>query len=350
MNLQNQKILVTGGTGYIGTHTIVALVTAGYFPIIVDNLSNSKKAVLERLATITGQKIPFYQIDLRDRVKLNDVFKQNNIAAVIHFAGLKAVGESVSRPLGYYENNIESTLSLCSIMTENNVNNLIFSSSATVYGDPHKVPIKEDFPLQPTNPYGRTKLMIEQILQDIYAANPDWKIVLLRYFNPVGAHASGLIGEDPSGIPNNLMPYISQVAVGRRERLNIFGNDYPTPDGTGVRDYIHVMDLAEGHVAAVNKIAANANEGMAAAGGTLLITNLGTGCGYSVLEMVNAFEQACGGTIPYTITGRRPGDIASCFADAKRAKELLDWQAKRTLSDMCKDAWKWQSQNPEGYA
>lgn len=347
MNYQNQKILVTGGTGYIGSHTVVALLKAGYCPIILDNLSNSKKAVLERLATITGQKIPFYQIDLRDRAKLNEVFKQNNIAAVIHFAGLKAVGESVSRPLGYYENNIESTLSLCSIMTENNVNNLIFSSSATVYGDPHTVPIKENFPLQPTNPYGRTKLMIEQILQDIHAANPDWKIVLLRYFNPVGAHASGLIGEDPSGIPNNLMPYISQVAVGQLERLNIFGNDYPTPDGTGVRDYIHVMDLAEGHVAALNKIAAK--EGMAATDGTMLITNLGTGCGYSVLEMVNAFEQACGRKIPYTITSRRPGDIASCYADASRAKKLLGWQAKRTLADMCKDTWNWQSQNPEGY-
>ena len=347
MNYQNQKILVTGGTGYIGSHTVVALLKAGYCPIILDNLSNSKKAVLERLATITGQKIPFYQIDLRDRAKLNEVFKQNNIAAVIHFAGLKAVGESVSKPLGYYENNIESTLSLCSIMTENNVNNLIFSSSATVYGDPHTVPIKENFPLQPTNPYGRTKLMIEQILQDIHAANPDWKIVLLRYFNPVGAHASGLIGEDPSGIPNNLMPYISQVAVGQLERLNIFGNDYPTPDGTGVRDYIHVMDLAEGHVAALNKIAAK--EGMAATDGTMLITNLGTGCGYSVLEMVNAFEQACGRKIPYTITSRRPGDIASCYADASRAKKLLGWQAKRTLADMCKDTWNWQSQNPEGY-
>ncbi len=348
MHHQNNKILVTGGTGYIGSHTIVALVTAGYFPIIVDNLSNSKKAVLERLAIITGQKIPFYQVDLRNRAKLNDVFKQNKIEGVIHFAGLKAVGESVSKPLYYYENNIESTLSLCSLMTENNVNKLIFSSSATVYGDPHTVPIKEDFPLQPTNPYGRTKLMIEQILQDIHTASPDWQIVLLRYFNPVGAHVCGLIGEDPSGIPNNLMPYISQVAVGRRERLNIFGNDYPTPDGTGVRDYIHVMDLAEGHVAALNKIAAN--EGTAAAEGTLLITNLGTGCGYSVLEMVNAFEQASGEKIPYTIVARRPGDIASCYADASRAKELLGWQAKRTLADMCIDSWNWQSQNPEGYA
>ncbi len=389
--LSNKRILVTGGTGYIGSHTVVALISAGYDPIIVDNLSNSKVAVLDRIEAITGRRPPFYQADLRDRAALDAVFQQHPIAAVIHFAGLKAVGESVAEPLRYYENNIESTLSLCFVMAARGVKSLVFSSSATVYGDPRTVPIREDFPLAPANPYGRTKLMIEQILQDLYAADPAWQIALLRYFNPVGAHPSGLIGEDPGGYPNNLMPYISQVAVGRRERLSVFGNDYPTPDGTGVRDYIHVMDLADGHVAALrymekaeastphnssfpNSLLSPSNslsfprrresmpdsscrrrpassEGMAAQDSTTipLIVNLGTGRGYSVLEMVVAFEKAAGKTIPYQITNRRPGDIAACYADPTLAKKLLGWTASRTLNDMCTDTWRWQSQNPAGY-
>jgi UDP-glucose 4-epimerase len=343
---EKPSILVTGGTGYIGSHAVVALVEAGYAPVLVDNLSNSKASVLDRLAAITGHRLPFHKIDLRDRPALDAVFQEHPIAAVIHFAGLKAVGESVAEPLRYYENNIEGTLSLCSVMAARKVKSIIFSSSATVYGDPPTVPIREDFPLAPASPYGRTKLMIEQILQDLHAADPVWRIGLLRYFNPVGAHASGLIGEDPRGIPNNLMPYISQVAVKRRERLQIFGNDYPTSDGTGVRDYIHVMDLAEGHVAALGKIGTTAVPSPPTAP---LVVNLGTGGGCSVLEMVRAFEEASGQKIPYQIADRRPGDIAACYADPSLAQRLLGWKARRTLSDMCVDAWRWQSRNPEGY-
>ena len=346
MYKEKPRILVTGGTGYIGSHAVVALIAVGYDPIIVDNLSNSKVTVLERIAAITGKRPPFYQIDLRDRPALDAVFQEHPVATIIHFAGLKAVGESVAEPLRYYENNIESTLSLCSVMAARGVKRLIFSSSATVYGDPPTVPIREDFPLVPANPYGRTKLMIEQILQDLHAADPAWQIVLLRYFNPVAAHESGLIGEDPEGIPNNLMPYISQVAVGRRERLNIFGNDYPTPDGTGVRDYIHVMDLAEGHVAALKNMETAT---LLPLPSVPLIVNLGTGQGYSVLEIVHAFEKASGKTIPYHITNRRPGDIAACYADPSLAQKLLGWAARRNLTDMCADTWRWQSQNPQGY-
>ncbi len=361
------SILITGGTGYIGSHTVVALISAGYNPVIVDNLSNSKITVLERIEAITGKRPPFYQIDLRDRDALDAVFQQHPISAVIHFAGFKAVGESVAEPLRYYKNNIESTLSLCSVMAAHEVKKIVFSSSATVYGDPHTVPIREDFPLSPANPYGRTKLMIEQILQDLYAADPAWQIALLRYFNPVGAHPSGLIGEDPGGHPNNLMPYISQVAVGRRERLSVFGSDYPTTDGTGVRDYIHVMDLAEGHLAALRymekaeslspqrqeyKLNLSSPDSLSfprRRESIPLIVNLGTGRGYSVLEMVSAFEKVSGKTIPWQITDRRPGDIAACYADAIRAKDLLGWTASRTLTDMCADTWRWHSQNPAGY-
>jgi UDP-glucose 4-epimerase len=339
-------ILVTGGTGYIGSHTVVALSAAGYYPIIVDNLSNSKASVLERIVAIIGHRPPFYKTDLQDRTALNSVFQEHPVAAVIHFAGLKAVGESVAEPLRYYENNIESTLALCSVMATHGVKRIIFSSSATVYGNPHTVPIREDFPLAPTNPYGRSKFMIEQILQDVYVADPDWRIALLRYFNPVGAHKSGLIGEDPQGNPNNLMPYISQVAVGRRERLNVFGNDYPTPDGTGVRDYIHVMDLAEGHVAALQNMGTATTSHLAPAP---LIINLGTGQGYSVLELLHAFEKVSCKTIPYRITDRRPGDIATCYADPSLASSLLGWKARRGLADMCADTWRWQSSNPNGY-
>jgi UDP-glucose 4-epimerase len=338
----NSSILVTGGTGYIGSHTVVALIVAGYNPVIVDNLSNSKASVLERIAEITGKRPPFYKIDLRDRAALDAVFQEHQIASVIHFAGLKAVGESIAEPLRYYENNIESTIALCFVMAKCGVKKIIFSSSAAVYGEASIIPIREDCPPAPTNPYGHTKLVIEQILRDIHVADPAWRIALLRYFNPVGAHESGLIGEDPQGIPNNLMPYISQVAVGRRERINIFGNDYPTPDGTGVRDYIHVMDLAEGHVSALKNIETDTFQ-------TPQIINLGTGQGYTVMEMLRALENASGKTIPYLITNRRPGDIAACYADTSLAQKLLGWKARRSLADMCADAWCWQSNNPSGY-
>ena len=346
--MANQKypkevILVTGGTGYIGSHTVVALSAAGYTPVIVDNLVNSNVAVLERLAAITGIQFAFHRFDIRDRSLLDAVFQIYPIRAVIHFAGLKAVGESVSEPLSYYDNNIQSTISLCSVMKARGVKRIIFSSSATVYGEPHSVPIQEDFPLAPTNPYGRSKLMIEQILQDLNNSDPTWQIALLRYFNPVGAHESGLIGEDPQGIPNNLMPYISQVAVGRRDQLNVFGSDYPTPDGTGVRDYIHVMDLAEGHVAALRHLE-NREENS-----DPLIVNLGTGRGYSVLELLKAFSAASGKAIPYSLTERRSGDIATCYADPARAQRLLGWTAQRDLAGMCADTWRWQSLNPQGY-
>jgi len=338
----NPPILVTGGTGYIGSHTVVALIAAGYEPVIVDNLSNSKFCVLERIAEITGTRPPFYKIDLQDRAALDAVFHKHQFTAVIHFAGLKAVGESITEPLRYYENNIESTISLCFVMTQHGVKSIIFSSSACVYGDSSNISIRENCPSAPTNPYGQTKLMIEQILQDIHVADPVWRIAILRYFNPVGAHKSGLIGEDPQGIPNNLMPYISQVAIGRHELINIFGNDYPTSDGTGVRDYIHVMDLAEGHVAALKNIETDTFQ-------TPQIINLGTGQGYTVMEMLRALEKASGKKIPYRITNRRPGDIATCYADTSLAQKLLGWSARLSLADMCADAWRWQSNNPQGY-
>jgi len=339
-------VLVTGGTGYIGSHSVVALTEAGYKPVIVDNLSNSKVSVVERIAKITQKKTLFYKIDIRNSAALDKVFQKHRIAAVLHFAGFKAVGESVACPLPYYENNIQGATALFRVMASRGVKKIIFSSSASVYGEPPAVPIKENCPPLPTNPYARTKLFIEQILQDIHRADPAWQIILLRYFNPVGAHESGLIGEDPHGIPNNLMPFISQVAVGRRKQLNIFGNDYPTKDGTGVRDYIHVMDLAEGHIAALKKIDKLLSR---EAGQKPLIINLGTGRGYSVLEILRAFEKASGKTIPYRITRRRPGDIDVCYADTILAKKLLGWKAKLVLADICVDTWRWQKLNPDGF-
>jgi len=339
-------ILVTGGTGYIGSHTVVALIEAGYEPVIVDNLSNSKANVLKRIEKITGVKSPFYKNDLRNKAALNHIFQNHRISAVIHFAGLKAVGESVAEPLRYYENNIGSSVALFSAMADHDVRNIIFSSSASIYGESSVIPIKENCPPAPTNPYARTKLIIEKILQDTYTADKNWRIALLRYFNPVGAHKSGFIGEDPQGIPNNLMPYISQVAVGRLRKIKVFGHDYPTPDGTGVRDYIHVMDLAEGHIAALKKLGKKSPR---AAFEKPLIINLGTGRGYTVLEMINAFAEASGRKIPYLLTKRRPGDIAACYADTSKAQKILRWKAGRNLADMCADTWRWQSKNPRGY-
>ncbi len=332
------NILVTGGAGYIGSHTVLELLRAGHTVTVVDNLSNSKEEALHRVSELSGRYPGFQRIDLLDCPELKKVLAEGEIEAVIHFAGLKAVGESVARPLDYYRNNVTGTISLLQAMEETGVKRIVFSSSATVYGDPDSVPIREDFPLGPTNPYGRTKLMIEEILKDLGAAKPDWEITLLRYFNPVGAHPSGRIGEDPHGIPNNLLPFISQVAVGRRERLNVFGGDWPTRDGTGVRDYIHVVDLALGHLAALEK----STPGVA-------VYNLGTGRGNSVLEMVAAFERAAGKGIPYRIVERRPGDIAECWADPSRAERELGWKATRGIDEMCLDAWRWQSGNPEGY-
>ncbi|MCW9709086.1 UDP-glucose 4-epimerase GalE [Fodinibius salsisoli] len=334
------KILVTGGAGYIGSHTVLELLNQGDEVIVIDNLSNSKEEALDRVEDITGKSVTFYRTDLLEREALNKIFAQHDIDSVIHFAGYKAVGESVSKPLSYYHNNITGTLYLCEAMQRHGVTDLVFSSSATVYGDPHKVPIKEDFPLSATNPYGRTKLFIEKILRDLHVASDHWNIALLRYFNPVGAHKSGRIGEDPNDIPNNLMPYITQVAVGKLEQLSVFGDDYPTPDGTGVRDYIHVVDLAVGHLKALDKL--RENPGVAT-------YNLGTGQGYSVLDVVKAFEKASGQDVPYQITARRPGDIASCYADPSKAEEELGWKAKHNLEDMCRDSWRWQSENPEGY-
>jgi UDP-glucose 4-epimerase len=333
-------ILVTGGSGYIGSHTCLELLNAGHDVVVLDNLSNSKEESLKRVQQITGKSIIFIKGDIRDRSIYDTIFAEHNINACIHFAGLKAVGESVEKPLEYYENNINGTLVLCDALRSYSVKKLVFSSSATVYGDPHTVPITEDFPLHTTNPYGSSKLMIEQILTDLHHADPSWDITLLRYFNPVGAHESGMIGEDPNGIPNNLMPFITQVAVGKRPKLHVFGNDYPTPDGTGVRDYIHVVDLALGHVRAL--------DGMTQYPG-LNVYNLGRGEGYSVLQMVHAFQQATGKTIPYEITARRPGDIATCYADASKAARELNWTATRDIEAMCRDSWRWQSQNPEGY-
>ncbi len=334
------RVLVTGGAGYIGSHTVVELLQAGHQVAIVDNLSNSSPKALDRIEVICEEKVEFYEIDLLDRPALDRLMAAGNFSAVIHFAGLKAVGESVEKPLAYYENNVGGSLNLFQSMAKYGVKNLVFSSSATVYGDPEKVPIDEKAGLGPTNPYGRTKLMIEEILKDLQASDKQWNVILLRYFNPIGAHKSGLIGEDPRGIPNNLLPYVSQVAVGRRAQLSVFGNDYDTSDGTGVRDYIHVVDLALGHLRALEIIENNPG---------LLCCNLGTGIGYSVLEVVNAFSRASGVKIPYVIVPRRAGDIATCYADPSFALKTLDWRAERDLLSMCADAWRWQSQNPEGY-
>lgn len=328
------KILVTGGMGYIGSHTCVELLNAGYEVVALDNLCNSKHSVHERVERITGRTLTLVQADVRDRAALEAVFAQHAIGAVIHFAGLKAVGESVAQPLRYYDNNVTGSLVLFETMAAAGVKSLVFSSSATVYGDPASVPIFEHFPLSATNPYGRSKLMIEEMLRDLYRADADWRIALLRYFNPVGAHASGLIGEDPNGIPNNLLPFVAQVAEGRRPSLSVFGNDYPTPDGTGLRDYIHVVDLALGHLKTLDKLAT---------GPGLWTYNLGTGRGYSVLEMVRAFEAASGRAVPYQVVGRRPGDIAACYADASLAERELGWKAERDIDQMCADAWRWQA-------
>ena len=333
---KKRSILCTGGTGYIGSHTCVELLQAGYQVVVIDNLCNSSTESLERVKQITGKGIVFYQADIRDTEELDRIFEQHEIETVIHFAGLKAVGESTQIPLDYYENNIGGSVNLFQAMKRHRINRIVFRSSATVYGDPHSVPIKEDFPTSATNPYGRSKLVIEEILRDLFVSDNDWQIALLRYFNPVGAHESGLIGENPRGIPNNLMPFISQVASGRLERLNVFGNDYPTRDGTGVRDYIHVVDLARGHLAAMRYLEEKER-------GEVLITNLGTGKGYSVLEMVRAFEQASGVKVPYRIVDRRPGDIAECFADTAYAEAVLEWKAEFGLERMCADSWRWQS-------
>lgn len=333
------NILVTGGAGYIGSHTCVELLQAGHEVIIVDNLSNSKSMAIERIQELGTRPVYFYKTDLLDSAHIESIFTEHKIDAVIHFAGLKAVGESVSMPLKYYHNNITGALILCELMAKYGVKKLVFSSSATVYGLSNKLPLTEDMPLSATNPYGQTKLMIEQVLQDLYVSDPAWSIVLLRYFNPIGAHHSGRIGEDPGNIPNNLMPYITQVATGSRTHLNVFGNDYNTRDGTGVRDYIHVVDLAKGHLQALN---ATVEAGIEA-------YNLGTGTGYSVLEVISAFEMVTGKKVPYIITPRRPGDIDTCFANPVKALERLGWKATKTLHDMCRDAWNWQKNNPKGY-
>ena len=335
------KVLVTGGAGYIGSHTCVELLQAGYEPVVVDNLCNSSAKSLNRVKEITGKEVKFYEGNVRDEELLHRIFNENDISCVIHFAGLKAVGESVSKPLAYYENNLGSTMTLCRVMAEHGVKRIIFSSSATVYSGDNEMPLRETSKTgNCTNPYGWTKYMGEQILRDIARADPEWSVVNLRYFNPVGAHESGLIGEHPNGIPNNLMPYISQTAIGKRDHLSVFGNDYPTPDGTGVRDYIHVVDLAKGHVAAIKYLMSHTGEG---------IFNLGTGHGYSVLDMVHAFEEANQLKVPYVITERRPGDLPTCYADPSRSLEVLGWKAEKNQNDMCRDAWNWQSRNPNGY-
>ncbi|MBO4287858.1 MAG: UDP-glucose 4-epimerase GalE [Kiritimatiellae bacterium] len=336
------RILVTGGAGFIGSHTCVELQEAGYEVVVVDNLSNSCEESLKRVQEITGKKLTFHKVDILDRAALNAVFAQNGpFDAVIHFAAFKAVGESVKFPLKYYGNNITGTIALCEVMAAHGCKNIVFSSSATVYGQPETVPIKEDFPTPgATNPYGWTKLMMEQVFRDVQKADPEWNIILLRYFNPIGAHASGRIGEDPAGIPNNLMPYVSQVAVGKLKELSVFGNDYPTRDGTGIRDYIHVVDLAIGHVKAIEKLAQKPG---------LAVYNLGTGRGTSVLEMVRAFEKASGRKVPYVIKPRRPGDIAECWADPSKAAAELGWRAERDIEKMCEDGWRWQSNNPNGF-
>ena len=333
-------ILITGGAGYIGSHTLVELLHAGFTLVVVDNLSNSKQEALRRVERISGKPVTFYQVDVRDRAGLQKVFRDHAISAVIHFAGLKAVGESVAKPLEYYDNNVTGSLVLFEVMAAAGVKTLVFSSSATVYGDPASVPIRENFPLSATNPYGRSKLMIEEMLRDLYRADASWHIALLRYFNPVGAHASGLIGEDPNGVPNNLMPIVARVAVGRLPSLSVYGNDYPTRDGTGVRDYIHVVDLALGHLKALNALQQR---------GGLMTVNLGTGKGYSVLDVVRAFEAASDKPVAYKIAPRRAGDIAECYADSALAAELLGWRAERGIDEMCADAWRWQNSNPQGF-
>lgn len=333
------QVLVTGGAGYIGSHTSIALLEAGHEVVIVDDLSNSHAVVIDRIATIAGRRPAFVQGRVQDPGVLDQAFAGRNIDAAIHFAAFKAVGESVAKPIDYYENNLDSLTALVRGLARHGAKHLVFSSSATVYGDPESVPVREDAPLRATNPYGQTKLMSEQILRDLHVSDPAWKLTLLRYFNPVGAHESGLIGEDPQGIPNNLMPYIAQVAVGRRAELQVFGNDYPTPDGTGVRDYIHVVDLAIGHVKALER----------SGGDGLLAVNLGTGRGYSVLEMVRAFEKASGRTVAYKIVARRPGDVAAVYADPALARKTLGWKAERGVEEMCRDGWRWQSRNPEGF-
>lgn len=335
-----KTILVTGGVGYIGSHTTIELIQSGYDVVVVDNLYNSKEEAVRRVEQIVGKKIKFYKADVLDKDAMREIFKKHDFAAVINFAGYKAVGESVQKPIEYYENNISGMLALIDVMREFNVKNLVFSSSATVYGNPHTVPITEDFPLSTTNPYGSTKLFIEYILKDLAKADPEFNIAILRYFNPIGAHPSGLIGEDPNGIPNNLCPYITKVAVGKLKEVHVFGNDYPTKDGTGVRDYIHVVDLARGHVLAVNKLLTKSG---------LFIVNLGTGRGYSVLEMINAFSKALGKEIPYVIDPRRPGDIPECYADPTKAYNLIGFKAEKTLDDMSRDALNWQMKNPDGY-
>lgn len=334
------SILVTGGAGYIGSHTCLELLNQGYDVVVVDNLSNSSEESLNRVRKITGKEITFYQADILDKKALEQIFEKESIDSVIHFAGLKAVGESVQKPLEYYHNNMTGTFILCEVMRKHKVKNIVFSSSATVYGAPKTVPIKEDFPLSTTNPYGSTKLMLERILTDLNVADPEWNVILLRYFNPIGAHESGTIGENPKGIPNNLIPYITQVAVGKLECLNVFGDDYDTIDGTGVRDYIHVVDLALGHIKAIEKL--KENQGV-------LTYNLGTGIGYSVLQMVKSFEKVSDRKINYVMKPRRAGDIAACYADATKAKEELHWEATRGLDLMCKDSWRWQKNNPNGY-
>lgn len=335
------RILVTGGAGYIGSHTCVELLNAGYEVVVVDNLYNASEKALDRVKSITGKNLTFYKADICDKDLMNRIFDQEQVDAVIHFAGLKAVGESVAKPIEYYSNNIAGTLNLCDAMRSHGVKNIIFSSSATVYGDPAFVPITEECPKGTcTNPYGWTKWMLEQVLVDIQKADPEWNVILLRYFNPIGAHKSGLIGEDPKGIPNNLLPYVAQVAIGKLECLGVFGDDYDTPDGTGVRDYIHVVDLAKGHVKAIQKL--EDKEGVS-------IYNLGTGNGYSVLQVVAAFEKACGHPIKYQIRDRRPGDIATCYCDPSKAKAELGWEAEYGIDEMCADSWNWQQKNPNGY-
>lgn len=335
------RILVTGGAGFIGSHTCLSLLNEGHEVVVFDNLCNSSEEALNRVKKLTGKELTFYKADMLDREAMEEIFDREKIDAVIHFAGLKAVGESVAKPLEYYYNNITGTLILCDVMRKHGVKKIIFSSSATVYGDPAFIPITEECPKgKCTNPYGQTKSMLEEMLTDIQKADPEWTVILLRYFNPVGAHESGMIGEDPSGIPNNLTPYITQVAVGKLKEVGVFGNDYDTPDGTGVRDYIHVMDLAEGHVKALKKFADKPD---------VYVYNLGTGQGYSVLDMIKAFSKAVGKEIPYVIRERRPGDIASCYADPAKAKAELGWEAKRGIDEMCADGWRWQSQNPNGY-
>ena len=334
------KVLVTGGAGFIGSHTVVELLNAGYEAVVADNLCNASEESLKRVEKITGKKVAFYKVDVRDRAAMEKIFADEKIDWVIHFAGLKAVGESCKKPVEYYDNNLVSTLVLLEVMRDAGCKNIVFSSSATVYGDPNELPIKETTPLNPTtNPYGTSKVMQEMMLKDVYAADNGWNIVLLRYFNPVGAHESGLIGEDPQGIPNNLTPYISKVAIGELKEIGVFGNDYPTHDGTGVRDYIHVVDLAKGHVAAIDVINKSG----------VYTYNLGTGIGYSVLDVINAFNKACGRQLPYSIKPRRAGDIAACYADAGKAKRELAWEAKLGIDDMCASLWNWQQKNPKGY-